>query len=86
VQCYAQTTQELPNPKKDVPLAVFSGRSIDPRADEHWQLISTLKVYPEAYNGPLLDYILMGVLMIERWRLSPWSDNEGTFSSGTIGK
>jgi hypothetical protein len=83
LQCYAQTTAELPDPKKDIPLAIFSGRSLSARADKRRQPLSALKVYPQAHNGPLFDYILLGALMIERRRLSPWHDHDGNFGFST---
>jgi hypothetical protein len=66
-----------PNPKKDEPLAVFSGRSITPRTDQRRQPLSALKVYPIAHIGPMLDYIVLSALLIERRRLSPWNDPDG---------
>jgi hypothetical protein len=64
-----------PNIKTDTPLAVLSGRPLEPRADKRRQPLSALKVYPRAHEGPLLDYIVLGALMIEQTRLAPAEAN-----------
>jgi hypothetical protein len=73
-----------PNPRKDEPLAVFSGRSAAPHTDQRRQPLSALKVYPTAHAGPLLDYIVLSALLIERRRLSPWHDPDGYISPRRI--
>jgi hypothetical protein len=72
------------DPKKVEPIAVFAGRPYRLRQDHRREPLSALKVYPAAYDGPLLDYVVLGALMIERRRLSPWNDAEGLLSSRKV--
>jgi hypothetical protein len=66
------------------PIAVFTGRPYRLRRNDLPMPPSTLKVYPAAYDGPLLDYVVLGALMIERRRLSPWDDSESLLSSRKV--
>jgi hypothetical protein len=77
-QCYAYNGRDRPNIATDV-LAIFTGRRLHPRADKRRQPPRALQVFPRAHEGRLLDYIVMGVLMLERKRLAPWGDREGHF-------
>jgi hypothetical protein len=52
------------------PVAVFTGRPLRTREDHHLHPLPTLKVYPGARIGKLLDHIVLTALMIERWRLA----------------
>jgi hypothetical protein len=60
-----------PNSKVNFPIAIFFGRSLEPRADKRRQPLSALKVFPRAHDGALLDHIVLGALILERRRLSP---------------
>jgi hypothetical protein len=81
------TGDMLPDEKKNTPIAVFSGRSIRARVgDGRRARLSTLEVYPQAHKDPVLNYIVLGALLIERRRLAPYNDDKGLFSADLLEK
>jgi hypothetical protein len=53
------------------PVAVFTGRPLRTREDHRPHPLPTLKIFPGAHTGMLLDHIVLTALLIERWRLAP---------------
>lgn len=77
-QCYSYNGHDRPKVRADL-LAIFTGRRLHARTDRRRQPLRTLQVYPQAHEGRTLDYVILGVLMLERKRLSPWMDAKGEF-------
>jgi hypothetical protein len=59
-----------PQPSRDTPLAVFTGRALRARVDRRPHPHATLMAHPAAYEGTLLDHVVLGAFMLERRRLT----------------